>query len=126
MAREDLLQAQLTDLRRTHPDADLSNATDGTHIVDVTLPLPAGWTRPTTHAEFLVPTAYPSAQPDCFYADVDLRLENGGMPANSGIQQLDGQQRLWFSWHLQQPWHPTKHTLRTYVRFIEERLRLAR
>lgn len=122
MAREDLLSKQLTALEQCHPDAQLHAVADGTHVVTVPLALPSGWNCSQTHVAFVVPHAYPAAQPDCFYADIDLRLANGSMSANSGIQLLEGQPRLWFSWHLQQPWNPTQHTLLTYVRFITERL----
>jgi hypothetical protein len=33
------------------------------------LPLEPGWNQPTTEVCFVVPTAYPAAQPDCFSTD---------------------------------------------------------
>jgi hypothetical protein len=44
------------------------------------------------------------------------------MPANSGMQVLDGQQLLWFSWHLT-TWCPSRDTVASYLRFVESRLR---
>lgn len=122
MAREDLLQQQLAVLERSYPGAHLRLAADGTYVVTAPVPLPPGWSDERTTVEFVVPHAYPAAQLDCFYADPDLRLTGGAMPANSGIQPLEGQPRLWFSWHLSQPWNPMQHSLLTYIRFINERL----
>lgn len=125
MAREDLLQRQLSALAACHPGAELRETADGTYVVQVPLELPAGWSCEQTEVAFVVPHAYPSAQPDCFFADEGLRLAGGAMPANSGFQPLDGQSRLWFSWHLQQPWNPSSHTLLTYIRFITKRFNRA-
>jgi len=122
VARDDLLRKQLTVLQCCHPDAELDLGTDGLYVVTVPMPLPSGWNCEETRVSFLVPHAYPAAHPDCFSADLELRLAGGAMPANSGIQPLAGDPRLWFSWHLQQPWNPAQHSLLTYVRFIAERL----
>lgn len=125
MARLDVLDTQLAELRNVHPTSEYSSAHDGTHIVTVRLSLGPGWSLANCDVEFVVPIPYPSAQPDCFYADPSLLLANGTLPGNSGFQPLRGENRLWFSWHLQQPWIPGRHTLLTYVRFIQERLRNA-
>ena len=125
MAQLDVLNSQLAELRVVHPTSDCSSAGDGTEIVTVRLPLGPGWNLANCDVEFVVPIPYPSAQPDCFFADPALRLANGASPGNSGFQPLGGENRLWFSWHLQQPWNPGRHSLLTYVRFIQERLRNA-
>lgn len=95
---------------------------DGTAIVSATMDLPSGWSSSRTCVQFLLPVAFPSAQPDCFFADLDLRLADGTMPMNSGIQPLDGSDLLWFSWHLSS-WSPATDNTATYLRFIERRLR---
>ena len=95
---------------------------DGTTIVSADIDLPEGWSQSRTRVRFLQPVAFPSAQPDCFFADLDLRLAAGAMPMNSGIQQLNGQDLLWFSWHLS-TWSPATDNTATYLRFIERRLR---
>jgi hypothetical protein len=104
------------------PSQQVRELADGTAIVTADLVLPAGWNRTRTRVRFLLPVAFPSAQPDCFYADLDLRLADGNMPQNSGIQPLDGENLLWFSWHLS-TWSPSSDTTATYLRFIERRLR---
>lgn len=95
---------------------------DGTVIATANLGLPAGWNKSQTRVKFVLPVAFPSAQPDCFFADLDLRLADGNMPMNSGIQGLDGVNHLWFSWHLS-TWSPATDNTATYLRFIDRRLR---
>ena len=93
---------------------------DGSVIVTTTMTLPAGWNKAQTQVWFVLPVAFPNAQPDCFFADYDLRLANGAQPVNSGFQALDAHQLLWFSWHLAS-WNPARDNVDTYVRFIERR-----
>jgi hypothetical protein len=95
---------------------------DGSTLVTAVVPLPPGWNQTQATVQFLLPVAFPSAQPDCFYAEPQLRLANGAMPANAGLQPLEGEQRLWFSWHLA-AWSPATDTVETYLRFVERRLR---
>src|SRR4051794_4527251 len=90
MARSQLLSAQLTEAAQAYPGTCASALPDGTHVVEVPVQLPPGWSRTHTTIRFLVPVAFPAAQLDCFYADADLRLANGGMPMNSGMQPLNG------------------------------------
>src|SRR4051794_14439822 len=106
-----------------YPSAQLEERSDGTAVVHMpSIPLPDGWSSPTTSVWFLVPMGYPAAQPDCFWAGEELRLANGGMPSNSGLQPVagQGQARLWFSWHLAS-WRPSLDNVSTYARFIEKR-----
>lgn len=98
---------------------------DGSSIVSSLMTLPSGWNRTQTMVRFVLPIAFPSAPPDCFFADGDLRLASGQMPSNSGFQPLDGEQLLWFSWHLS-TWSPATDNIDTYLRFIESRFRNAR
>lgn len=94
---------------------------DGSSIVAVDVDLPEGWNRTRVRVRFVLPVAFPSAQPDCFFVDLDLRLADGNMPMNSGVQQLDGEDLLWLSWHLS-TWSPSTDNTATYLRFIERRL----
>lgn len=94
---------------------------DGSVIVTTTMALPPGWNKQQTQVWFALPVAFPNAQPDCFFADLDLRLANGAQPANSGFQTLATQHLLWFSWHLSS-WNPAQDNVDTYVRFIGRRL----
>jgi len=114
-------EAEIERLRVSRPQAQVLRQTDATAIVVVPgVRLPSGWSRSETIVRWLVSPAYPAAQPDCFYADLDLRI-GAAMPTNSGIQQLGAEQLLWFSWHLQTPWRPGRDDLVTYLHFIEAR-----
>lgn len=122
MPRSQLLSAQLAEAAEAYPGTRASALPDGTHVVEVPLQLPAGWNRSHVTARFVVPIAYPAAQLDCFYVDADLRLANGCMPTNSGMQPINGANLLWFSWHLAQ-WDPSRDSLLSFIRFINERFR---
>lgn len=124
MARREVLDNQMATVIEAYPGAAIEEAGDGTHIVSAQLPLRTGWNATCTRIRFLVPIPFPAAQPDCFYADGELRLANGAMPTNSGLQPLAGEQLLWFSWHVAS-WNPARDSLLGYVRFIAERLRRA-
>ena len=91
-----------------------------TVVVVPAVRLPSGWNASETTVRWVLSPAYPAAQPDCFFADLNLRLASGAMPSNSGIQQLGNEQLLWFSWHVQS-WRPGRDDLLTYLRFIERR-----
>ena len=116
---------QLDDLTKVFPGSTLESISGGAGLVTVPdVSLPEGWNKRTTTIWFLVPVGYPSATPDCFYADSDLRLVNAAMPGSSGMQEIPnvgGGPRLWFSWHVS-GWQPTRDTLLTYVRVIRDRL----
>jgi hypothetical protein len=88
------------------------------------VPLPEGWSQPSTEIRFVVPNGYPYAAPDCFWADMALRLRGGAMPKNATVgQMMPGQtdtQTLWFSWHVNAAWNPSC-TLSTYVKVIRKR-----
>jgi len=118
------IEDQMQHIRRVCPQALTRALSDGTTLVTIAdVPLPAGWSQPTTAVNFVVPTGYPVAKPDCFYADAELRLANGGMPQSSGPNVLPGtsESRLWFSWHIAS-WNPATDSLLTYLRVIQRRL----
>ncbi len=118
-----LLQDQFTRLQQIYPDATVATLPDGTTLVTVPgVALPPGWSQPATTVSFIVPMGYPMARPDCFWAESGLRLSAGGMPRNSGVNQVPGtvEPRLWFSWHAT-VWSAATDTLLTYVRVIQRR-----
>lgn len=115
-------EIEVARLQAAHLGAQVLRRPDGTAIVVVPeVALPAGWSCRHTCVRWVLSPAYPAAQPDCFYADLDLRLSSGAMPTNTGVQQVDAQPLLWFSWHLQVAWRPSRDNLLTYLRFIESR-----
>jgi len=109
-------------LEVVRPGAQVLRRPDGTAIVVVPeVALPVGWNRQRTCVRWLLSPAYPAAQPDCFFADPDLRIDGGAIPTNAALQNLDGDPLLWFSWHLQVAWRPGRDDLLAYLRFAERR-----
>lgn len=122
-----IAELQFESLKEAYPGSAIQALSGGTWLVRVPdISLPAGWNQPVTTISFVVPVGYPAARPDCFYADLALRLASGMMPASSGLQPVPdaGAQQLWFSWHVGS-WNPGRDTLLTYVRVIRDRLNRA-
>ena len=123
-AANPLLEAQLSELRKHFPDAEVAPLPDGTALVTLpAIPLGAGWNQEQTTAWFLVPVGYPVSRPDCFFADGALRPSGERMPMNTGFQPLPGtaDNKLWFSWHLQ-AWNPSQDGLLAFARVVRDRL----
>ena len=117
-----LATEEMTKLALLRPTAQVQAQADGSLLVQVAgIALPLGWSRAVTTVRWALSPGYPAAQPDCFYADADLRLADGAIPVNSGLQELQGEPLLWFSWHVQ-GWRPGRDDLLSYLRFIESRL----
>ncbi|HEX8124726.1 MAG TPA: E2/UBC family protein [Allosphingosinicella sp.] len=116
------LEIQFDALKARYPGAVLQ---DGAGAVVVSVPhvrLPKGWNKKETSVHFLIPVAFPHANPDCFNTEADLRLANGALPQNSTEQPMPliGS-TLWFSWHLQGGWKPNRDNLLTWMAVIERR-----
>ena len=90
-------------------------------------PVAPGWNRRQTEVSFLAPAGYPYANPDCFWADSELRLESGALPQSSNVTGIPETSHvgLWFSWHLTQAWNPNRDSLLTWLAAIAERFRKA-
>ena len=118
-----VLNIQLQRLQEKYAGASLMPLPNGSALIVVPgMALGGNWNKAATTAYFVAPVGYPMAQPDCFWVDADVRLQNGGVPKNAGPQALpNGQQGLWFSWH-PNGWNPNKDDLRSYVKIIEDRL----
>lgn len=122
-----LLDVQLAELTERYPGVAATRLPSGTTLITVPgVRLPAGWTKAHTTIWFLVPPGYPYAALDCFWADGDLRLAGGAVPANASptnpIPEV-GTPSLWFSWHLAQPWNPNRDSLSSWMNTVNDRLR---
>jgi hypothetical protein len=110
-------------LAARHPGATIQDIGGGAYVVFIpSLALPEGWNKKATAIHFVVPAGYPYAQPDCFHADLDLRLADGRMPTNTGqnaVANLGA--TLWFSWHLGRPWKAGRDTLSVWLNVITDR-----
>jgi len=85
--------------------------------------LPSGWNKAQSDIKFLAPVGYPFATPDCFWAEQDLRLENGALPQASNTTPIPetNDLHLWFSWHVQN-WNANRDNLLSYIGVINNRL----
>ncbi|SCB55595.1 hypothetical protein GA0061098_104612 [Bradyrhizobium shewense] len=82
-------EIQIEDLRRRWPDVRTQELPSGAILVTIgSISLLPGWSRAATSIRFPVPTGYPFAAPDCFWADNDLMLESGRMPCNAGNNNI--------------------------------------
>lgn len=119
------LEQQFELLRTVFQASVLKQLPSGAAIVELpNFPLESGWSRSQTIVRFYVPVGYPFAKPDCFWADLDLRLAGGAMPQASAFQPITEttEPLLWFSWHIAQ-WHPSRDSLVSYYYVIKARLR---
>jgi hypothetical protein len=122
-----LLDVQIAELGQRYAGVEATRLASGTTLITVpNVRLVAGWTKPRTMIRFLVPPGYPYAALDCFWADEELRLAGGTLPANASatnpIPEV-GRSGLWFSWHLVQPWHPNRDSLSSWMNTVNDRLR---
>lgn len=110
-------------LKSRHPDAVLRDMPGVGMLISIpNLPLPQGWTKPSTSVHFLAPQGYPYAKPDCFWTDADLRLVGGGVPQNTGSNAAANLGHLlWFSWHTDH-WNAGRDDLLSWLASIKERL----
>lgn len=118
------LDAQLKRLQERMPGSSATELPGSGWIVRVPgLELPTGWSKAKSDVRFVAPNGYPFAQPDCFWADPDLRLANGNLPqaSNPGQPMPSGEAGLWFSWHLKQPWNPNRDDFLTWLAVIRQR-----
>lgn len=120
------VNVQLEQLRQRFSEADVRPGASDTMLVTVpNVRLPEGWSKPSTTVHFVIPSGYPYAHLDCFWADADLKLANGAVPQNTGQVPLPGvpELLLWFSWHLTTPWDPNRDTLTTWMNVILNRMK---
>jgi hypothetical protein len=112
-------------LRERYPDATMTELRGtGWSVCVPNVCLPAGWSKSSTRVLFIAPQGYPFANPDCFWTDADLRLANNGVPQNanpSNPMPGSNEPLFWFSWHLVQPWNPSRDDFLTWMAVMKQR-----
>lgn len=89
-------------------------------------PVPPGFSKQSTELLIRAPMSYRNGKPDMFWTDKDLVLASGGVPQNAdNIERYLDRDWRRFSWHPQN-WNPGADDLRTYLEFINARLRQPR
>lgn len=120
-------------LRNKHQGLEHGEQLNWVLIPEFELP-PKRFNKNRTRLLFAIPLGYPNTGPDNFFVDVELRLQNGGMPpgfnpnsnSSSGAAPVPGNWG-WFSWH-PQTWRPAASinsgdNLLTFVRGVNLCLR---
>ena len=80
------VDVHLDRLRAREPALQVQELPDGSRVISIPhVALPAGWNKPQTAVHLVVPQGYPFAQPDCFWAEQDLRLSSGALPQNANL-----------------------------------------
>ena len=124
--RTSVVELHLARLRGRFPGASAEAMPDGTwHVTVPDVGLDDHWNRRTVTVWFIAPAGYPTAKPDCFWANADLTLANGAVPQSASVNVMPGtaEARLWFSWHLgAEAWDPVRHDLLVYANAICRRL----
>lgn len=125
-----MIDEQFAEVAARFEGATIERLPSGAALVAIpNFTLAAGWNRVETTIRFLVLANYPFANPDCFWADENLRLANGGEPQNSGSSPIPETQLgnlRWFSWHVQNNWNPSRDTLLSWIACIAQRFRNAK
>jgi len=122
----DPVDIQLGEVRERFSGAAFTTSPDGARVLVVPgVSLPQGWNMGSVALRVAVPIGFPHVKPDCFYADANLRLADGGEPASSRVQAALGGSYRWFSWHLS-AWDPVRGSLGQYIHFCERRLKEVR
>lgn len=94
------------------------------HLVFEAYPLPFGYKKEFTRLLVKAPASYPNGKLDMFWADEDLQFSTGQPPKEGiTIETIYGTKWMRFSWHPKN-WNPGKDNLRTFLEFINSRLRL--
>lgn len=121
-----MITQQFADVIARFKSATMERLPSGAALI--TIPnflLPPGWNRSESTLRFIAPVNYPFANPDCFWADENLRLANGAEPQNSAstaIPEASLGSLRWFSWHVRDNWNPSRDTLVSWIASIAERL----
>jgi hypothetical protein len=118
------VEEQIAELQLRFPEATITHNADGSFFVNVkNLPLPEGWNKQSTSLLLQVPPAYPTARPNGFDTDADLRLQNGSIPAGTGGSNHLGQPWLHFCWQPNQPWDNNRDSLWKHIAFALRRFK---
>src|SRR5713226_9163514 len=120
-----VLVGEIDELRGDGCSVDLTEAEGWANAVFHRYPVPPGYNRTATELLVRLPMSYPNGRPDMFWTDPDLLLRDGlGPQSGELIESALGKQWRRFSWHPQNS-NPAVDNVRTYLEFVNSRLRKA-
>lgn len=117
-----LLANEINDLCQEGHKADAIEGEGIVYLIFNDYLLPKGYNKASTRLLLKVPPSYPNGNLDMFWTDPNLRLEGGGEQSNTSEEIILGQKWLRFSWHPQK-WNPGTDNLRTFLEFVNMRLK---
>jgi hypothetical protein len=117
MATEILL-AEVQKLRESGYEVELIEADKVVFLIFDGYPLPEGYNKQTTKMLLRLAAAYPNANPDMFWTEVDVLRADGTPPWKADVIEKY-LERAWrrFSWH-PQGWNPGTGNLAMYLEFV--------
>ena len=95
------------------------------HIIFEDFPLPAAYAPRTCRLLVRIPPGFPNANPDMFWTQPDVRLQQtGALPTSSGHHETHSGQS-WQRWSRHIPhntWRAGKDNLQTFLRTVQQEL----
>jgi hypothetical protein len=104
-------------------DFEVHRENDTVLLVIRNMAFPAAYQPQVAELLIIIPAGYPNAQLDMFWTFPDVKLANGGWPAQSEHHQayLGKNWQRW-SRHFQQPWRPGIDSLKTFVASVRSEI----
>jgi hypothetical protein len=117
------LTIEVEELRKGDLEIDLIDRDGLANLILRSWPIPPSMNKDKSDVLLRIPLGYPNARPDMFWTDEDLLLKDGRVPRSAdSIEEILDRRWRRFSWHLQ-AWNPGRDNIRTYLEFINCRLR---
>ena len=122
-----VLERHIARFQKRYSAAEITQLPSGAALITVPdSTIPPGWNINVATIRFIAPVGYPSAQPDCFWVQPEMRLDDGTVPKNAGPGQIPETTEtwFWFSWHLESgQWNPNRDDLLTYFSVLMSRFK---
>jgi hypothetical protein len=117
------LIAEVEELRKEGLDIDLVERDGLVNLVLRSCAIPPSMNKDKSDILLRIPMGYPNARPDMFWTDEDLLLKDGRVPRSAdSIEEIIDRRWRRFSWH-PQAWNPGRDNIRTYLEFVNCRIR---
>jgi hypothetical protein len=112
-------------LKERHSDAQTVEYDSGNISVALELPLPEGWSASKVLLRFIVPNGYPTAPPDCFWVEPNLKVKDAQPRASQYDHPMPDTnvKAHWFSWHIndQSQWNGNNDNVFTWLNACRKR-----
>jgi len=118
-------------LRSKWSQSNVESSKYGGYLIIIpSILLPKSYRQTICTVLFVAPPGFPASCPDHFFTDIRINLIDGSYPMNTVVEGNFPNniwpawgKSMWWSWHLQH-WNPNHDSLYSYMRVIEQRLKL--